>query len=259
MLSRRIDASAWLARLGTTPADVAQHLELAELAGVDDVAEALLRGVDDRMQPTWVRSTDASLARWKLPMRRAPRPPRRTWDASMAAHFAAVLGLAARGNGDEARRVRAMKRLHVPAFEAWWTPEGFARFENLEELVASVRWHVDAPVPSDLLCLPRARVVGLGGARLGDAVLQRLHWNLPAVTSLSLSGNDLTTVPEAVRGLRTLESLLLVDNPIRALPAWLGELPRLREVDVRGTRVSAGMAGMAGPVGVRYQSEGAGR
>lgn len=52
------------------------------------------------------------------------------------------------------------------------------------------------------------------------------------IQTLNLAGNNLTFLPEAMRGLRGLVSLNLADNELETVPEWICELPQLRELDL---------------------------
>jgi hypothetical protein len=234
----RFDPQAWISGLADHPADVAHQLELVRLHS-DEVTEALLAGVE--VGPRYpVRASGSSL-RWVLP--RVFRRPRAVTvlDVRFSTHLAAVLGLAARGDGPAARRIRTgLQELHLPQRAPWWLHDTLESFTNLVQFTApGTPWHSAAIWPRGLLCLPSMCELHLDGAGLGDHRLATTEWNLPVVTRLSLSGNRLTRVPDAVLGLDTLEVLNLMDNPIREVPAVICDgLPGLRYVDLRRTGVT---------------------
>ena len=59
------------------------------------------------------------------------------------------------------------------------------------------------------------------------------------ITNLSLTGNELRAVPDNVRELGRLESLVLADNPIEELPDWLAELHQLTSLGLGKTSLRA--------------------
>lgn len=236
----RFDPQAWLRDLADHPADVAHQVEIVRLHG-DEAVEALLAGVE--VGPRYPVRASSSPLPWMLPrVFRRPRPVT-VLDVRFATHLAAVLGLAAHGDGPAARRIRAgLRELHLPQRAPWWLSDSLEGFNNLTHFAAlGTAWHAQAAFPTRLLRLPCMCELHLAGARLGDHRLATAEWNLPAVTRLSLAGNDLTGVPDAVLGLDTLEVLHLQDNPhLREMPATLVDLlPRLRHIDVRRTAVKA--------------------
>lgn len=235
----RFDPRAWLRDLADHPVDVAHAVELVRLHG-DEVVEALLVGVE--VGPRYpVRASNSPL-RWVLPrVFRRPRPVT-VLDVRFSTHLSAVLGLAARGDGPAARRIRAgLRELHLPQRVPWWLNESLEGFTNLTHFTApGTPWHPAAIFPKRLLRLPKVNELDLHGAGLGDHWLATTEWHLPVVTRFSLSGNGLTKVPDAVLGLDTLEVLHLRDNHIREAPAALADLsvlPRLRYLDLRRTGV----------------------
>jgi Leucine-rich repeat (LRR) protein len=58
------------------------------------------------------------------------------------------------------------------------------------------------------------------------------------LTSLDLSGNQLTALPECIRKLLKLKTLNLANNKIQALPAWIRTYPSLEKLDLRGNPIS---------------------
>lgn len=65
-------------------------------------------------------------------------------------------------------------------------------------------------------------------------------FNLPQLTHLDLSDNDLTLVPEEISRLVALEVLYLNGNPrLESLPGSLHSLPNLRYVNVSDTAICA--------------------
>jgi len=236
----RFDPQAWLSGIGDSPDDVAHALELACLRGIDEVAERTLAGV--AVGPRYpIRASNSPLLRWALP--RSFRRPRAVTvlDVRFSTHLAAVLGLAARGDGPAARRIRAgLQELHLPQRVPWWLNDSLERFTALGQFTApGTPWHPAATMPRRFLCMPSMCELSLDGAGLGDHQLATAQWHLPVVTRLSLSGNGLTKVPDAVLALDTLEVLNLMCNGIREVPEALAALPRLRYIDLRGTRVTS--------------------
>src|SRR5262249_54937037 len=63
----------------------------------------------------------------------------------------------------------------------------------------------------------------------GDATSLRLPWRL---------AGTLNEVPNEIRELTGLRSLDLQGSYIDSLPAWLGDLPHLEEVDIRRTPIT---------------------
>ena len=49
---------------------------------------------------------------------------------------------------------------------------------------------------------------------------------------LNLSRLGLTAVPQSLRELRNLESLIIANNKIRVLPSWIGELKAIKRIDL---------------------------
>lgn len=234
----RFDPQAWLRDLADDPADVAHQIELLTLRE-DAALEALLAGVETG--PRHPVKVSSSPLHWMLPrVFRRPRPVT-VLDVRFSTHVAAVLGLAARGEGLAARRIRAgLLELHLPQRAPWWLNDSLEGFTNLVQFTApGTPWHPAATLPRRFLCLPKVSELHLHGAGLGDRRLATTEWNLPVVTRLSLSGNALTRVPDAVLGLDTLEVLNLMDNNIRELPEALAALPTLRYLDLRRTGVTA--------------------
>ncbi len=234
----RFDPQAWLRDLADHPADVAHQIELVRLHG-DEAVEALLAGVE--VGPRYPVRASVSSLRWVLPrVFRRPRPVT-VLDVRFSTHLAAMLGLAARGEGPAARRIRrGLQELHLPQRVPWWLNDSLERFTALGQFTApGTPWHPAATMPRRLLCMPSMCELSLDGAGLGDHRLATTEWCLPVVTRLSLSGNGLTRVPDAVLGLDTLEVLNLMDNPIREVPAVICDgLPGLRYVDLRRTGVT---------------------
>jgi Leucine-rich repeat (LRR) protein len=182
----------------------------------------------------------SSPLRWMLPRAfRRPRPVS-VLDVRFATHLAAVLGLAARGDGPAARRIRAgLQELHLPQRVPWWLNDSLESFANLAQFTApGTPWHPTATLPRRFLCLPSMCELSLAGAGLGDHRLATAEWHLPSLTRLSLEGNALAVVPEQVLTLGSLEVLFLLNNPIREVPAALAALPRLRHIDLRRTGVT---------------------
>lgn len=232
----RFDPKAWLRDLADHPADVAHQIELLSLLD-DEVVETLLAGVE--VGPRYPVRVASSPLRWVLPrVFRRPRPVT-VLDVRFATHLAAVLGLAARGDGPAARRVRTgLQELHLPQRSPWWVNDSLESFTALAQFTApGTPWHQAATMPRRLLCMPSMCELSLAGAGLGDHRLERSEWHLPSMTRLSLEGNALTVVPEQVLTLDSLEVLFLLNNPIREVPAALADLPRLRYVDLRRTGV----------------------
>ena len=58
-------------------------------------------------------------------------------------------------------------------------------------------------------------------------------------TRVSLGGNRLSELPEALRKLRELQHLAVSDNQLRELPSWLGELTQLRVLELARNRLEA--------------------
>ncbi len=235
----RFDPQAWLRGLADDPADVAHQVELVRLHG-DEAVEALLAGVD--VGPRYPVRAMGSPLPWMLPKSfRRPRPVT-VLDVRFATHLAAVLGLAARGDGPAARRIRTeLRELHLPQRASWWLNDSLEGFTHLTHFTApGTPWSPAATLPRRLFCLLWIEELHLHGAGLGDHRLERAEWRLPAVMRLSLAGNALTRVPDAVLGLTNVEILHLQDNPhLRELPAALTDLPRLRHVDARRTDITA--------------------
>lgn len=233
----RFDPQAWLRGLADNPADVAQQIELLSLLG-DDALEALLAGVE--VVPRYPVRASSSPLPWMLPrVFRRPRPVT-VLDVRFSTHLAAVLGLAARGDGPAARRIRTgLRELHLPQRAPWWLNDSLESFTNLTQFTApGTPWHPWATLPTRFLCMPSMCELSLDEAGLGDHRLATTEWHLPAVTRLSLSGNGLTRVPEQVLTLGSLEVLNLMCNGIREVPEALAALPRLRYIDLRGTGVT---------------------
>ena len=235
----RFDPRGWLRDLADHPADVAHQIELARLHG-DEAIEALLGGVEIGSRYP-VRASSSPL-HWMLPkVFRRPRPVS-VLDKRFSAHVAAVLGLAAHGDGPGARRIRSgLRELHLPQRTPWWLTDSLESFTAITHFtVPGTPWHPAASFPRRLLCLPTMNELNLHGAGLGDHRLGTTEWNLPAVQRLSLAGNALTAVPDQVLTLGALEVLYLCDNPgLQEVPAALADrLPRLRYCDLRRTGVT---------------------
>ncbi len=235
----QFDPKAWISGLADDPADVAHQIELVRLHDDEVVVETLLAGVE--VGPRYpVRASSSSL-RWMLPrVFRRPRPVT-VLDGRFSTHVAAVLGLAARGEGLAARRIRAgLRELHLPQRAPWWLNDSLEGFPHLTHFTApGTPWSPAATLPRRFLCMPKVNELHLHSAGLGDHRLATTEWNLSSVTRLSLSGNALTRVPDAVLGLDTLEVLHLHDNPIREVPAVICDgLPGLRYIDLRRTGVT---------------------
>ena len=234
----RFDSKAWLRDLADTPADVAHKIELVCLRG-DAALENLLAGF--AIGPRYPVQRPRSPLPWMLPMMFRRRRPVTVLDTRFSAHLAAVLGLAAQSDGPAARRIRGQRELHLPQRAPWWLTDSLESFSALTTFTApGTPWHPRATFPTRLLCMPRMCELSIAGAGLGDHRLATAEWNLPALLRLSLAGNGLTRVPDAVQGLDTLEVLHLQDNPdLRELPAALADLlPGLRYVDLRRTGVT---------------------
>lgn len=236
--SGRFDPNTWISGLADHPADVAHQIELVRLHG-DGAVETLLAGVE--VGPRYPVMVSGSSLRWVLPrVFRRPRPVS-VLDVRFATHVAAILGLAAKGDGPAARRIRVvLQELHLPQRAPWWLNDSLESFANLAQFTApGTPWHQAAPMPRRLLCMPSMCELSLDGAGLGDHRLATTEWNLPVVTRLSLSGNGLTRVPDAVLTLGSLEVLNLMCNSIRQVPEALADLlPGLRYVDLRRTGVT---------------------
>ncbi len=248
----RFDPQAWIRHLADHPADVAHQIELLSLLD-DEVVETLLAGVD--VGPRYpVRASGSSL-RWVLPrVFRRPRPVT-VLDVRFSTHLAAVLGLAAWGEGPAARRVRSgLRELHLPQRAQWWLNDSLESLNNLVQFTApGTLWHPAATLPRRFFVMPKMNELDLNGAGLGDFRVATTEWNLPVVTRLSLSGNSLTRVPDAVLRLDTLEVLNLMCNPMREVPEALAALPRLRYLDLRQTGVMSLPAAFAARPGLHVQ------
>lgn len=231
----RFDPKAWISGLADHPADVAHQIELVRLRG-DEAVEALLAGVE--VGPRYPVRASSSPLPWMLPKSfRRPRPVT-VLDVRFSTHLAAVLGLSAVGDGPAARRVRSLRELSLPQRAPWWLHDSLECFTALTHVTTNSPWHPAATLPRRFFCLPSVEELHLHGAALGDHRLATAEWHLPSLTRLSLAGNSLTRVPDAVLGLDALEVLNLVDNPIREVPAALADLPRLRYLDLRRTGVT---------------------
>ncbi len=232
MTTERI-AAQWLQHLGTTPGDVAQHLEFAHANDFEALAETLLADLVTDTERGFPSRRPSAPKRWHLPRWwGSPRVHR-----DFAPHLAGALALATRATGPSALRLRKLRRFEPPAGTTWWLQESLESFEELTTFAVSSPWHAEAVWPTRMLCLPHAVEVSLTTARLGDDRLARSTWALPKVESLGLAHNDLTRLPDAVLALSSLRKLSLFGNPIAAVPPELAAMPALHTLDLRRTAV----------------------
>lgn len=233
-LSTRFDAGDWVRALSDKPANVAQQVELLLCVG-DEAVEAVLAGLDCGSR--YPVAPKDSRVNWALPRSLLQGQCAMKFHERFSAHLAASLGLAAMSDSPSARCIRArLRELHFPQRAPWWLTSSLEGFTGLTHFYATMSpWHAQANLPARFLCMPSLCELSLSGAAIGEQRLHRCTWNLPAIQRLSLSGNHLTRVPDAVLELSTLEHLYLMGNPLRELPVALAELPRLRYIDLRYT------------------------
>lgn len=226
-------ADRWLAGLGPSPVDVAQHLELAHAHDFEALAEDLLTDLMTDTERGFPSRRPSASQRWHLPRWYGSTRLRRHF----APHLAAALALATRASGPSAQRIRKLRHYEVPVGAPWWLHDSLESFGELTYFAVSSRWHREALWPTRMLCLPKVHHLSLVAARLGDERLARSTWELPRVTSLNLAFNNLTRLPDAVLALRSLRSLSLVGNPIETVPPELAALPWLHSLDLRRTAI----------------------
>lgn len=82
-------------------------------------------------------------------------------------------------------------------------------------------------VPAGLLC--RLKSLSMYRNRLTDLKLPDDQTDL---VKLNLGANPIADLPESLQNLRDLEFLGLARTGLRALPGWLFEMPKLKEVDL---------------------------
>lgn len=234
-------ASRWLRTLGPTPTDLSQHLELAQLIGIDTLAETLL-GALEPTAPYPARTplgythithptrTHATKLPWHLPR----RGTRDRLGQTFARELAASMALASLSSAPAAVAMRRMGSLSIG--RGGWLANGLEGFTELQSLDV-MGPHPDAPDFLRRLDLPTLERLYIDGWRLGSTHLDGCSWNLPQLRRLVIARCGLTRVPPQVEGLKSLEVLAFADDPIAEAPAWLAELPRLRSLHLATTNV----------------------
>lgn len=77
-----------------------------------------------------------------------------------------------------------------------------------------------------------ARKLNLRGQKSGDGRIAKLLGGGRMYTTIDLSDNDLTLLPESIGKQRRLKKLILSNNKIKSLPIEIGNLQNLREFNV---------------------------
>ena len=85
----------------------------------------------------------------------------------------------------------------------------------------------------EALCSNRLELRNLAPLTLPDSLGELIE-----LRYLDISGNALAAVPESVRQLTNLETLLIHYNHLTALPDWLGQLTRLRQLYCGNNRLT---------------------
>jgi hypothetical protein len=113
-------------------------------------------------------------------------------------------------------------------------PAALWELTNLEELSLLGTELVD--VPADIARLTKLRRLDLGNMKKMKEVPASVC-ALDHVESLRLGNGSIRKVPDAIVGMRALRELELQSTQIAKLPAGLAQLPHLRKVNVRWSKV----------------------
>ena len=103
-----------------------------------------------------------------------------------------------------------------------------AKLPELQEL-SLLRLNI-RQLPKEIAGLPALRHLDLAGNNLARLCPELTDTTL---TSLGIAGNRMTTFPEIVCGMSTVERLDASSNAFREIPGDLQELTKLRELDLR--------------------------
>ena len=144
-------------------------------------------------------------------------------------------GAATGAEGEAVGGVGQPKGAGAPAGLPWETMRGLQRLVaggNARLTSGGVPW-------ARLSLLPCLRVLDFGGCSLESLPEDFGRANFPALETLSLAGNRLKSLPDALGGLGRLRILDLSRNSVEALPGPLGGCSALEELDVSRNRIRA--------------------
>jgi len=121
----------------------------------------------------------------------------------------------------------SFKSAQIPQFEADMLQEVEKQLNKEFTKVGKVEWETRMGFTAE-----NNRITGIGLYKCGLSTLPESIGNLSSLQTLFLNGNQLTTLPESIGNLSSLQTLVLNGNQLTTLPESITRLTSLQSLDL---------------------------
>ncbi len=134
---------------------------------------------------------------------------------------------------EKAKKIVPFKDAKIPQFEADILQELENQLGKQFSLVNKVEWDTKMG-----FSVENQRITGIGFYKCGISTLPESIGSLSSLQTLNLWGNELTTLPESISNLKSLKYLNLSGNQFSTLPESIGNLKSLQTLDLPSNQLT---------------------